>query len=87
MSAPSASRPPTGTPPSGAGRAPRLRVDPIACEAVGLCTHLAPGVVDLDRWGYPIVPARDLDPREAAEARGAVRGCPRRALWLEGDAS
>lgn len=70
--------------PANPGR-PLLRVDPIACEAVGLCAHLAGAVVDLDRWGYPIVPARALAPGEVPGARRAVRACPRRALWLEGD--
>lgn len=60
----------------------RLRVDPVACDGVGLCAHLAPDVVDLDRWGFPVVgqpgSAEDLE-----EARRAVRACPRRALWLE----
>ena len=60
----------------------RLVVDPVACEAVGLCTHLAPDVVDLDRWGYPIVPSGALAPGQEAAARRAVRACPRRALAL-----
>jgi ferredoxin len=61
----------------------RLRVDPVACEGIGLCAHLAPSVVDLDRWGYPVVPSGDLTDRETGAARNAVRACPRRALWLE----
>jgi ferredoxin len=59
-----------------------LRVDPVACEGVGLCAQLADRVVALDRWGYPML--GDLDSRAAVrEARRAVRACPRRALWLE----
>ena len=59
----------------------RLVVDPVSCEAVGLCAHLAPDVVALDRWGYPVVAAHLTGRDEAAAAR-AVRGCPRRALHL-----
>lgn len=60
----------------------RLVVNPVACEAVGLCAHLAPTVVDLDRWGYPIVPPGPLAPSRVTAARRAVRACPRRALSL-----
>jgi ferredoxin len=60
----------------------QLLVDPVSCDAVGLCAQLARGLVELDRWGYPIVPARLLTSGEAAVAKGAVRGCPRRALAL-----
>jgi len=61
----------------------QLRVDPVACEGVGLCAHVADRLVNLDPWGYPIL---EGDLRTAAavrEARRAVRACPRRALWLE----
>ena len=55
-------------------------VDPISCEGVGLCAHLAPEVVRLDPWGFPIMPRGDVV--DVAAARRAVRGCPRRALRL-----
>ena len=61
----------------------RLRVDPVACDGIGLCAHLAAGVVELDRWGYPIVSSDPLRGGDVGEARSAVRACPRRALWLE----
>lgn len=60
----------------------RLRVDPVACEGVGLCAQIADRAITLDRWGYPIL-GRDLDPDEVREARRAARACPRRALWVE----
>lgn len=63
-------------------RPQRLLVDPVACEAVGLCAHLAPEVVDLDRWGYPVVPRLPLTDDDLGAARRAVRACPRRALGL-----
>jgi ferredoxin len=48
-----------------------------------MCAHLAPSLVTLDTWGYPLVPGHDLDRRETREAKRAVAGCPRRALFLE----
>ena len=60
----------------------RLRVDPVACEGVGLCARLADRNITLDRWGYPIVDG-ELQPGAVKDARRAVRACPRRALWLE----
>ncbi|CAN5326628.1 hypothetical protein BH11ACT1_BH11ACT1_22540 [soil metagenome] len=61
----------------------RLRVDLVACDGIGVCAHLAVGVVELDRWGYPIVSSEPLSRGDVGAARAAVRGCPRRALWLE----
>lgn len=61
----------------------RLRVDPVLCDGIGLCAHLAPQVVELDRWGYPVVVGHGLDRAEAGAARAAIRACPRRALWVE----
>lgn len=62
----------------------RLVVDPAACQGIGICSHLAAGIVTLDRWGFPIVSDEDLSAREARAARRAVRACPRRALALSG---
>jgi ferredoxin len=61
----------------------RLLVDPVACEAVGLCSHLAPTLIDLDRWGYPIMSSDNLTESEVGPADRAVRGCPHRALHAD----
>ncbi|HEV7206777.1 MAG TPA: ferredoxin [Jatrophihabitans sp.] len=61
----------------------RLRLDPIACDGVGICAHLAPDIVRIDRWGYPIVTSGPLDERSARQARAAVRACPHKALFLD----
>ena len=61
----------------------RLRVDPIACEAHGLCAELFPERIALDDWGYPIVDDTPIDARLAAHARRAVEACPVIALRLE----
>ncbi|MDO8106342.1 ferredoxin [Isoptericola sp. b441] len=59
-----------------------LRVDPVACEGVGLCAQVGDRVVDLDRWGYPVLEPLG-SPADVRAARRAVRACPRRALWVE----
>jgi ferredoxin len=61
-----------------------LVVDPIACGGIGVCAHLAPGLVVLDRWGYPVMPDGPLSPDETRRAQRAVTGCPRQALTLRG---
>ncbi len=58
----------------------RLRVNPIACQAVGLCSHVAPELLALDTWGYPILADQILDEDDERVARRAVRSCPHRAL-------
>jgi ferredoxin len=57
-----------------------IRVNPIACDAHGLCAELFPEWISLDDWGYPIVRAGPV-PRELREhARRAVDACPVLAL-------
>lgn len=70
---------------AGVGPAPseRLRVDPVACAGVAICARLAPHLVALDRWGFPVLAPRTVGPGEHDAAARAVRGCPRRALWLD----
>ena len=68
---------------TSATAATRLRIDAVACDGVGVCAHLAPDLIELDRWGYPVIPAGDLSRREFAAAQRAVQGCPRKALWIE----
>ena len=61
----------------------RLRVNPIACEAHGLCAELLPERIELDEWGYPIVDGRPL-PRELVDhARRAAAACPTFALIVQ----
>lgn len=61
-----------------------LRVDPIRCEGVGRCVQMAPDLIHLDPWGFPVVERRALDPAEQEQALLAVRACPRKALVLDG---
>jgi len=59
-----------------------LRVDPIACEAHGLCAELFPEGITLDDWGYPIVDPGPIPPELEDHARRAVASCPTLALHL-----
>jgi ferredoxin len=61
----------------------RLRVNPIACEAHGLCAELFPERITLDEWGYPIVDPTPLTPSLEKHAKRAVAACPTLALLLE----
>jgi ferredoxin len=60
----------------------RLRVDPIACKAHGVCAELFPERIRLDDWGYPILDPRSITDELMAHARRAVGECPRTALHL-----
>jgi ferredoxin len=60
----------------------RIVVDPIKCEAHGLCAELLPERVTLDEWGYPLIDGRPIPGSLAALARRAVRSCPTLALRL-----
>jgi ferredoxin len=61
----------------------RLRVNPIACEAHGMCHELLPERISLDEWGYPILDGAPLDPVLLAHARRAAAACPTLALLVE----
>ena len=63
----------------------RLRVNPIACEAHGMCAELLPEAIALDDWGYPIVDDRPLAPELLDHARRAAQACPTFALLLTRD--
>ncbi len=58
----------------------RLLIDPVACDGVGMCAHLAPSLIELDPWGYPVIPTETVDGADARAAGRAVRGCPKLAL-------
>ena len=60
-----------------------LRVNPIACEAHGLCAELFPERIELDDWGYPIIDGRPIPGPLIEHARRAADACPKLALRLE----
>jgi ferredoxin len=63
----------------------RVRVNPIACEAHGMCAELLPERISLDDWGYPIVDGEPLPPELLDHARRAAQACPTFALLLTRD--
>jgi ferredoxin len=60
----------------------RLRVNPIACAAHGLCAELLPELITEDPWGYPIIAPGPVPDRLLPLARRAVALCPTLALIL-----
>lgn len=61
----------------------RLRVNPITCDAHGLCAELLPEMITLDDWGYPMLDERPIPPELQALARRAADACPTLALLIE----
>jgi ferredoxin len=61
----------------------RIVVDPIACEAHGLCAELLPEAITLDDWGYPVIAGGLLPESLQSLARRAVSACPTLALRLQ----
>jgi ferredoxin len=61
----------------------RVRVNPIACEAHGLCAELLPELIRLDDWGYPIIDHAEVPSDLIVLARRAVDACPTLALLIE----
>jgi ferredoxin len=65
----------------------RVVVNPIACEAHGMCAELLPERIALDDWGYPIVDGRPLSADLFEHARRAAEACPTFALLIQLDGS
>jgi ferredoxin len=60
-----------------------VRVNPIACEAHGMCAELLPERITLDEWGYPMLDDAPLQGSQVEHAIRAARACPTFALLLE----
>ncbi len=65
----------------------RLRVDWIRCDGFGLCGDLAPDLIDLDEWRYPVVGSDPVPSDMLDEVQRAVDCCPMKALHLEAPAA
>jgi ferredoxin len=63
----------------------RIRVNPIACVAHGVCAELLPEWVELDEWGYPLLDGEPLPAQLVMHARRAAAACPARAVVLSED--
>jgi ferredoxin len=66
-------------------RGRRLRVNPIACDAHGVCADLLPELIELDPWGYPVISPEPVPEELIPYARRAVTACPTLALRLDAD--
>jgi ferredoxin len=60
----------------------RLVLDPIMCDAHGLCAALLPERIALDEWGYPMIDDEPISGQLLVHARRAVSSCPTLALAL-----
>jgi ferredoxin len=61
----------------------RLRVNPVLCDAHGMCAELLPEMITLDEWGYPILAPGPVPDHLADLAARAVSACPAVALLLD----
>jgi ferredoxin len=59
----------------------RLSVDWLRCDGHGVCAEIAPELITLDDWGYPIM-HHDVTWATERVARKAVELCPALALRL-----
>lgn len=59
-----------------------LVVNPIACDAHGICAELLPELIRLDEWGYPVIDGRPVPFELERLARRAVAACPTLALLI-----
>ena len=59
----------------------RLRVNPILCDAHGVCAQLLPELIRLDPWGYPILAPGPVpgQPGITSPPRGHLLPCARAA--------
>lgn len=65
----------------------RLRVNPIACDGRGVCAEVAPELIRLDDWGFPVIRPGPLPPGLHQAAEAAVRLCPLLALKVTRESS
>ena len=56
-----------------------LSLEPARCDGVGICVLVAPDLVTLDEWGFPLI-NEDVEPSLMKQARAAAKACPHRAL-------
>ena len=66
---------------------PTLVLNPIMCDGRGMCHDAAPDLIDLDEWGYPLLPGHglraELSRAQMKAAEDATHACPVLALHIE----
>lgn len=60
----------------------KLHVDREACQVTGMCTGLAPEVLELDEQGELVILEETVPPSLHEDVRQAVRNCPVQALQI-----
>jgi ferredoxin len=64
-----------------------LLLNPTVCDGRGMCHDAAPDLIDLDEWGYPLLPGgglrADLTKADVKAAEDATHACPVLALHIE----
>jgi NADH:ubiquinone oxidoreductase subunit F (NADH-binding)/ferredoxin len=65
--------------------AKQLMVDWVRCEGHGLCAHLVPELIHLDKTGYPVILPIPVPPWLEKDAQQAVQMCPALAIRLDTD--
>jgi ferredoxin len=56
-----------------------LTLDATSCDGVGMCALVAPDMITLDAWGFPVIDG-EVAAAKVKKARAAARACPHRAL-------
>ena len=62
----------------------RLSVDITKCRGSGMCALIFEDGIELDRFGFPIVPTEPLEGRLRRRALRASKACPHGALAIVG---
>jgi ferredoxin len=64
-----------------------LVLNPLLCEGRGMCADAAADLLELDEWGFPLLPGGGLravvSPSQVRSARAATDACPALALHIE----
>jgi ferredoxin len=60
----------------------QLNIDMTRCGGRGICILVAPELLELDRFGYPVMIGTIDGPNTERAARHAVRACPTQALSI-----
>lgn len=64
-----------------------IEIDPIRCNAHGLCAELVPERITLDDWGYPLVDGAPVEGALEELAKRAASACPTLAIKLRAAAA
>ncbi len=59
-----------------------LEINPLLCNGHGICVLMAPDILALDPWGFPVQLCDRLVSRDLQAANRAIKACPQAALRL-----